>query len=56
MRKSLAFQREGSPWTLNPAFISKGILSSTPLKAERLSNGVNRTLRGTHPAQENDRS
>jgi len=40
VRRSSTFQREGSHGALNPVFAPKGILSSSPLQAAGLSNGV----------------
>jgi hypothetical protein len=40
VRKSSTFQRKGSHGALNSMFAPKGILSSSPLQAAGLSNGV----------------
>ncbi len=40
VRKSSTFQRGGSHGALNPVFALKGIISSSPLQAAGLSNGV----------------
>jgi len=44
VRRPSTFQREGSHGALNPVFAPKGILSSSPLQAARLSNGVKQCL------------
>jgi hypothetical protein len=44
VRKSSTFQRGSSRGVLNPVFALKGIISSSPLQAARLSNGVNKAL------------
>ena len=44
VRKSSTFQRGGSHGALNPMFALKGIISSSPLQAAGLSNGVNRLI------------
>jgi hypothetical protein len=41
VRKSSTFQRGGEHGALNPVFALKGIISSSPLQAAGLSNGVN---------------
>jgi len=41
VRKSSTFQRGSSHGALNPVFALKGIISSSPLQAAGLSNGVN---------------
>jgi len=40
VRKSSTFQRGGSHGALNPMFALKGIITSSPLQAAGLSNGV----------------
>jgi len=45
VRKSSTFQRGGSHGALNPVFALKGIISSSPLQAAGLSNGVNNRLK-----------
>jgi hypothetical protein len=40
VRKSSTFQRGGSHGALNPVFALKGIITSSPLQAAGLSNGV----------------
>ena len=55
VRRFSTFQREGSYGALNPVFAPKGILSSTPLQAAGLSNGVNvkiRRLKNEEPRQQ----
>jgi len=44
VRRSSTFQRERSHGALNPVFVPKGILSSSPVQAAGLSNGVNLNL------------
>jgi len=45
VRKSSTFQRGGSHGALNPVFALKGIISSSPLQAAGLSNGVNKEMK-----------
>jgi hypothetical protein len=40
VRKSSTFQRGGPHGALNPVFALKGIITSSPLQAAGLSNGV----------------
>jgi HD superfamily phosphohydrolase YqeK len=48
VRKSSTFQRDGSHGALDPMFAEKGIVSSSPLQAVGLSNGVKRKCRCGH--------